>query len=106
MPNLPINLGRRYSDGGAIPFPVKMSEPEEFYPSTHLEWDTEYNLPDEGTITFKYRVTRDIMEKVPKERNCIDLDLLEIVDVKPAQKSETDYGGDSLDKLKKESESE
>lgn len=103
MPKMPISLARNYDShfGGAVP-----SQPsqEMFYPNVHLEWDDEYKLADEGTITFKYRVTRDVLEKVPKERNCVDIDVLEIVEVKPAKSEKEDYGGDALDKLKEEAE--
>lgn len=99
----PIDLGREHPVGNlsAIPMP---EPPEKHYPGTHFEWGEDYEMPEEGTITLRYRVTREVVEKVPKEKNCVDVDFLEILDVKPSKGVRDDRAeaSETLDKLRDE----
>lgn len=105
MPKLPIDLGMSYGSETSPPMMAKMPEPEHYYPGTRLEWKGDYELPDEGEITFRYRVTRSVEEK-KTEKYCEELDFLEILAVKPLKDSskDEDYAGDTIDKLRAELE--
>jgi len=96
MPDYPVNLGKAGpSDVCCAPKPL--AEPETYYPSVHLD---NCELPETGTITFRYRTCRQ-MEDLKAETNWVDLDLLEIVSVKADKSAKSeDYGGDALDKIK------
>ena len=96
---MPIKLGRKMSECCITPM---KSEPdsEEFFPSVHLEWDKDYELPDEGTMTVKFRIARESRE-VKVERQSVDLELTEIVSVAgKVQVKEDDDTGEALDKLR------
>lgn len=88
--------------------PKKSDDAEEVYfPSAHLEWEKDYELPDEGTMTVKFRI-RTTSREVQAERQSVDLELMEIVDVtpsKPAMKEDEDTG-EVLDRLRAEYEDE
>lgn len=94
---------------GAIPQPVA----ESYGPTVSLEWGEEYDFPDVGTMTVKFRVKRreEYIEKTGKKRFEICLELLELqkmktqeADVKPA--NSLDDAGAALDALRAESEDE
>ncbi len=105
MPDYPITLGKP-DIGGAIPFPTSPRDPEMYYPCVHIDLPEGVELPDEGTITFQYKMNR-VTEDVKNEKTCADMDLTALVDVKADKSSKKEeYGGDALDKLKAELESE
>lgn len=105
MPKLPIDLAMGYGSENSPPLMVKMPEPEPYYPGTRLEFKGDYELPDEGEITFRYRVTRSTEEK-KTDKCCEEIDFLEIVAVKELKDSskDEDYAGDTIDKLRAELE--
>jgi hypothetical protein len=78
-----------------------------FYPSVHLSGDEELDLPEEGTITFKFKIRREASSKGEngKLRYECDLDLTKLVAAegeKDARPSKRDTSAeDSLDKLMK-----
>lgn len=96
----PVNLGKSGPSMSPMAMPER-SEPEMYFPSTHLEGEG-LELPDEGTITFRYRTNRESEDK-RTETCCYDIDLLEIVSVKGAKAAEP-KPEDALDKIKAELE--
>lgn len=105
MPKLPIDLGMSYGSENAIPMSAPEPSPEKYYPGTRLEFKGDYELPDEGEITLRYRVTRSTEEK--KTDKCFEeIDFLEIVAVKGLKDSskDEDYAGDEIDRLRAELE--
>ncbi len=108
MPKLPIDLGRKMSEG-----PMAVESPksdEKHYPSLYLDWENDYDLPDSGTMTVKFK---KVSENKSKNRDgkksfSVTLEVMEITDVKGKKaKGDDDVDpGDHLDKLKKEVEDE
>src|SRR5690349_12633749 len=103
MPKMPIKLGRKMSEPSSVMAP----ESEEYFPSVHLEWDKDYELPDEGEMTVRFRIARESRE-VQSERQMVDLELMEIVSVSPgkAKVKEDEDTGEALDKLRAEYEAD
>lgn len=99
-----LNLARKDS-GGAIASPAGDSEQ---YPEVYLRGDKELNLPEEGTITFRYAVIEEkhSERKYEASYSCT-LCLKELVSVEPAKDmrpakadKSTENALDALAKLK------
>lgn len=107
-----IKLGSA-GPGAPVGGSLRDSAPEEYYPTAHITVpEDEVEMPDEGTVTFKYKVRRETTVNRPNgEKVCeYDLDLTELVKYKKAvderpAKSDTS-AGDALDKLAKEKSEE
>lgn len=91
--------------------PISAQEPSRiYYPSVHLSGPEELDLPEEGTITFKYKLRREASSKDGdgKHRYDCDLDLTKLVsatpekDERPSRRDTSTE--DALDKLMKERE--
>jgi len=105
---MPMDLGYNL-DMGPSEAP---STKEKMYPSLHLEWPTDYDLPESGELTVTFRKTGENKSKRPggKMRYTVDLEIktIEAVeageedDEKPSKKNES--GSDALDRYKKEAE--
>lgn len=97
MANYPIDLGKSGPCYGMEP--MKMSE-EKYYPSLHLEGDSEIDLPSEGTMTIKFRKTHETESKNRdgKEHYSCSFEILSIEDVTPS-KSEDDEDESTEDVL-------
>lgn len=84
-----INLGVKYGESNSYsvtPPQVKLSD--EYYPCLHLENVEGLNdLPDEGTLTVRYRISREVDDK-KNDRKCLDLDVLAITNVEAESASE------------------
>ena len=92
-------------DSMSIP-PSAPPEKEMYYPTLYLEWDDDYELPDSGTMTIRFKKAAETNEKRDgKESQRVTLDVHEIISVKgkKADKDE-ESGADALDRLKGESE--
>lgn len=103
MPDMPIDLGKSYPLESALP---SSSKDEKHYPSLYLEWNSDYDLPESGTMTVKFKKTSETNTKREDEMHqTVNLDILSIESVKGG-KSETpeEDAGDVLDKLRQESE--
>lgn len=93
-----------------------MMDKTEHYPSLHLEWDDDYNLPESGEMTVKFRKVSETNSKHGgKSRQSITLDIISIEEVKkgPAKKSDDEdedeteeSSGDRLDRMAAEAEEE
>lgn len=103
----PINL----ADSG--PEVVGGSTAEPYYPSAHIrvpEDKGELKMPDEGTVTFKYRLRRETTVNQPNGKTVCeyDLDLISLEgykgtpDERPSKRDTSTE--DSLDKLMKQKE--
>lgn len=101
----PIDLGKK-SESLCCPCPATESKPDEpkvYYPELYLSDLVPDGLPDEGTITFKYRISRETEDhKNPENSSCaIEVISIESVTAKEgAKKAKYDEGGDALDKLR------
>jgi len=74
----PINLGRK---GYSCPEPVSPDKDSVHYPTLYID-DVAADLPDEGEITLKYKVTsRNTSERDGKKSSSICLECRKIVDV-------------------------
>lgn len=97
----PIGLGRKM--GGPLGMDVvkieSSGDKEMHYPSVNFDWEKDYDFPDEGIMTVRFRKTRDSKERRPdgKMNYSLGLDLLEIVDTEAAKESEEKTTGDILD---------
>lgn len=105
MPELPIDLAIDYGSPSTMAVPMP-KPPEEYYPGTRLEFKGSYELPDEGEITFRYRVTRTTEDR-KADKCCEEIDFLELLKVKPLKDTSKDseYAGDKIDALRTELES-
>lgn len=104
MPKLPIKLGKTFGGEKPVALPGESNQ-EEYFPEVHLEWGQPYELPNEGTITFRYRVNRRSEDR-KRDKFAEDLDLVAIVAVKPEKEDKNEDRGAELDKLKDEVMSE
>lgn len=108
MPEFPIDLGRKMDGPTAVPSP---SSSEKFYPTLHLDWDSDYKLPESGTMVIKFTKTNESNSKSRdgKKHQSVSLDITSIDKVSggksKTEKSDEDTG-DALNRLKKEVESE
>lgn len=108
MPKMPIDLGRSMKE---MSEPMCPSKDEPHYPSLYLEWDSDYDLPDSGTMTVKFKKVSESNSKDRdgKKRQNVSLDIMSIESVKggkPSEKKDDENPGDHLDKLKDEVEKE
>ena len=104
MKKVSIKLGRKM---GPMPagIPEPESESEEIYPSLFLEWEKPYELPEEGTMTIRYKtVSKSASKRKGSEpRYTMELEIKEIVDVEESESKKDDMNGEqALDKLAKE----
>lgn len=107
MPKFPIDLGKSMEESMATP----SSPSEKFFPSLHLEWDSDYKLPESGTMVVKFTKASEVNSKRKdgKKSQSVTLEITSIDSVsggksKPEKKDEDT--SDALDRLKKEVESE
>jgi hypothetical protein len=103
--DMPMDLGYKM-DG-----PSTASMPDKMYPSLHLEWPSDYDLPDSGEMTVTFRKTGENKSKGPngKTRYTVDLEIKSIESVKKGkveaeEKEET--GAEALDRHAAEMEEE
>ena len=114
MPDYPQPLGRSMKSMGMIA-PAQTDSPkgenDMVHPTVVLEWDKEYDLPDSGEITFKFRKAQETTHAKPKNgqpKQRVELDLLSIEDVEAGEECDecedehAEETGDVLDKAAKE----
>jgi hypothetical protein len=87
-------------------------EKEKYYPSLHLEWPDDYNLPDSGTmeVTFvKTAETKTTHNGKTRYNVTLEIRSIEEVSEKSGSEEDSDEGepdestGDRLDKMAKDS---
>lgn len=108
MPEYPIDLGRSMKD--AMPEMQTSPGGEKHYPSLYLDWDSDYKLPDSGTMVVKFNKTSESNSKSKgaKPRQSVTLEITSIESVKGGKSkpaSEDEDTSSALDRLKKEVES-
>lgn len=90
-----------------------VSNSKEHYPSLHLEWNDDYNLPESGEMTIKFRKVSETNSKHGgKSRQSVTLDILSIESVEKKSVKEDDEeestkeesSSDRLDKMAEEAE--
>jgi hypothetical protein len=100
---LPIDLTKNHD----MEPPCCMKDSVPGGPTVHFHWDEEYDFPDEGEMTVKFKVIRR-EEEVQREKYTEVVELIEITKVKaskvPAPARSLDESSDALDKLRAESE--
>ncbi len=100
----PIDLGKTMDM--SMPEPCCTHSPKEkHYPSLYLDWEKDYDLPEEGTmtVTFKRRsMTKSTTEK--GVRYSVELEIQSIDEVESDEPVKNDDRGEQLDKLKDEYE--
>ena len=89
--------------------PVKLSD--KMYPTLHLEWPKDYELPESGTLTVTYKKVREEKTKRDgKTRFTVDLEVRSIEEVEEGEnsdeKSKEESGSDALDRIKSEKQAE
>lgn len=99
MSTYPIDLGKSMDLG---PTEAAKEPTKEYYPSLYLDWDSDYQLPDEGemTVHFKKRSQTTRKEK-DKTKQTVELDIVEILDVESTgAEAEEESGGKALDRYR------
>ncbi len=105
MPTKALYLGKSGPDYGGSRLDAAPSAPEEYFPCLHLELPEGTEFPEEGVLTVKFRVSREVEDK-KADSHCVDLDIIEIQDVKATKVEKDEYAGDVLDKLRTEAEAD
>lgn len=104
MPETPINLGRKWDSSCCCPSPAKDMEESVHYPSLYIETGEALELPENGTMTVKFQVTRREESGTDKKRYCVNVDVIQITDVKAGAKKKEKSGEEALDEYMAESE--
>jgi hypothetical protein len=108
MPDYPLALGKSMKEMGG-PISASMdskSSDEKYYPHVTLEWDDDYELPESGTIVFRFKKASETNNPKPKNgqpKQRVELDLTSIEDVEEDEDAgpEEEESGDILDKAVK-----
>ncbi len=103
MPIKTLKLGKMSPSYPSASLAPQMPEPEEYFPSLRLELPEGSELPDEGTMTIRYKINRETEDK-KAGYCCVDLDVTEITAVKDETPKEDEYAGNVLDALRAEAE--
>jgi len=103
---MPMDLGYKMDMG-----PSSASMDKKMYPNLHLEWPTDYNLPESGELTVTFRKTGENKSKQPggKTRYTVDLEIKAITAVEESEVEEDEKeesGSDALDRHMKDKMSE
>lgn len=104
----PIKLGKKMSAPLSVSREDGDAKDEMFYPELTLTWEDDYELPESGTMTMRFKKVAESNTMRRGESNqTVTLEVHEITSVgkKKSPKKEPDTG-DVLDKLRKETEDE
>lgn len=85
--------------------PMKMDSDEMHYPSLYIDSDKKLDIPDEGTMTIKFKKVGSSTNKPRngKESHSCTVDVLEISNIKGGKsESKNEDSGDALDRVKDE----
>jgi len=105
MPNYPIHLGKKstFLDSPVnLPYRPEESEgPAEHFPTLYLEWEKDYEMPDGGEMTVKFKKVRETnTEDKHGTRQSLELEVLEIISVKAKKGYKKEESSEeALDKL-------
>lgn len=106
MPEYPIELGKEMNPPATADSGIGLRKKGEVqYPSLYLEWEKDYELPEEGTMTVKFKKTSE-SNRTDKSgtTQSVSLDILEIVSVKGEKAPTVEEPGDRIDALRKQVE--
>lgn len=86
--------------------PTKEDKNKKHYPSLYLTWDSEYDLPDSGEMTIKFKKNSETTRRTSdgEKSQDVSLDILSIESVEEGDDSEdtkVSNRGEELDKLAK-----
>lgn len=82
---------------------TKSDRKEKYYPSLYLTWDSEYDLPDSGTMTVKFEKKSESTTKRDGDKSqSVELEIKSIESVEEGAPEEKEEGrGEALDKIAK-----
>ena len=110
MSNYPIHLGKKSTSFGPpvslSHMPEKPEEPTEHFPTLYLEWEKNYEMPDSGEMTVKFKKARETnTEDRRGTRQSLELEVLEIISVKAKKGYKKEESSEeAIDKLAKEAD--
>lgn len=86
--------------------PTVASSPssEKFYPTLHLDWDSDYKLPESGTMVIKFTKVNEVNSKRKggKKSQSVTLDITSIDKVSggksKTEKTDEESGEEALDR--------
>lgn len=97
----PIDLGYNMDSG-----PTSVSANKTMYPNLHLEWPSDYDLPDSGELTVKFVKTGESKSKRgSKPLYTVDLEIKSIESVEAGEEegeTEEEDGSAALDRHMKD----
>lgn len=100
----PIDLGRSMPSLDSLPTGSPAAPSDKHYPTLFLEWEEDYELPESGKMTVKFKKNSETNTKVGKDKQAIqrvELEITSIESVSAGKKDKEESSGDALDKLKK-----
>lgn len=100
----PIDLGRSMPSLDSLPTGGTAAPSDKHYPTLFLEWEDDYELPESGKMTVKFKKNSETNTKGGKEvpsMQRVELEITSIESVSAGKKDKEESSGDALDKLKK-----
>lgn len=77
-------------------------EKKKSYPCLYLDWDNKYDLPDSGVMEVRFKKRSETTRKYEGDTSqSVELEILEIVDVEPAEEAGEESPGEALDRYRK-----
>lgn len=99
----PVSLEKPLKDmDGPAMMPHNM---DKVCPSLYLEWPGDYDLPQSGELTVRFRKrseTNKMDDDGDVKRQMVELDITDILGVKADKSEKKENPGDSLDKYREE----
>ena len=100
----PIDLGKPMN-GIAVPVsptPSKKAKKEKYYPSLYLDWDQDYELPEEGILEIRFKKRSETNRSADgKTTQSVELEMREILDVESeSSEGDEESGADALDRYR------
>lgn len=110
MPDYPIKLGMSMEEKFSSP-EITKSDEEIVYPSLFFEWEKDYGLPKSGEMLVRFKKRSETnTERNGEKRQTVELEILEILDVKKKGRDDDDEEDEDrhkiLDRLREEVEAE
>jgi hypothetical protein len=96
----PIDLGKSMS-GELVP--IKDNPREKHYPCLYLDWDGDYDLPDEGVMEVRFKKRSETNRTSDgKTTQSVEIEVREILYVEAEEGEEEESGSSALDRYRKE----
>ena len=100
----PIDLGKPMGEPVPTPDLAPPKKKEKYYPSLYLDWDDDYELPDEGVMEVRFKKRSETNRTTDgKTTQSVELEIRAILDVESEEKeSEEESGDKALDRYRSE----